>query len=675
MMKKKRLGSIVLMIAVAVAVIAGWILASGYFTVKNAGYTMETMEDVLEGKTYLQSREYQQTAAQSMQGVLEAAARSSRLEKDGAYDPDRIIRIQDYVEDGTIYDDMPESEKGNGLCYRLGDLYQWSLKGAIVSNKVLNEAYKPLFFGSIQEYANQYDEEYNVLVKQIEDSLEKLQQDVTAYQQDQKNWAMESTNVRYALYDMGNGQIYTNAGTLRGVDAPQDQLADFFTSCDTYYIYDSRTGEIREANVGGMFTNMNVNSLLDQDEAHLSGEYQFYVAIDTTFPVTDSLSAGAVNYTEAQMTLQPLVKPMIFAGAALLFLLILVIVRIIMSVMSLADVMMESAPMAIRIIVFFLAYELIQVVLHKIFGDSRSIEILIIVGKAAVLAALLWESLQRQKLLDGVRAIADGNGETTIDTEHLTRGNRQMAEAINDLGEGLKNALQEQVKSEQMKADLITNVSHDLKTPLTSIINYVYLMKREQIDNPKVHEYLEVLDQKSQRLKQLTNDLVEASRASSGNVALNMEKLDLREFLMQTSGEFEEKFAARGLHLMTNCPPHPLFIMADGRRLWRIIENLYRNVEKYAMPNTRVYLNVVTDGSSVAVSMKNISEQPLNISAEELTERFTRGDESRTTEGSGLGLSIAKDLTELQGGKFEIYLDGDLFKVTITFPCVTETEA
>ena len=144
---------------------------------------------------------------------------------------------------------------------------------------------------------------------------------------------------------------------------------------------------------------------------------------------------------------------------------------------------------------------------------------------------------------------------------------------------------------------------------------------------------------------------------------------------MQTSGEFEEKFAVRGLHLMTNCPPHPLFIMADGRRLWRIIENLYRNVEKYAMPNTRVYLNVVTDGSSVAVSMKNISEQPLNISAEELTERFTRGDESRTTEGSGLGLSIAKDLTELQGGKFEIYLDGDLFKVTITFPCVTETEA
>ena len=664
-MKKKRLGSIVLMIAVAVAVIAGWILASGYFTVKNAGYTMETMEDVLEGKTYLQSREYQQTAAQSMQGVLEAAARSSRLEKDGAYDPDRIIRIQDYVEDGTIYDDMPESEKGNGLCYRLGDLYQWSLKGAIVSNKVLNEAYKPLFFGSIQEYANQYDEEYNVLVKQIEDSLEKLQQDVTAYQQDQKNWAMESTNVRYALYDMGNGQIYTNAGTLRGVDAPQDQLADFFTSCDTYYIYDSRTGEIREANVGGMFTNMNVNSLLDQDEAHLSGEYQFYVAIDTTFPVTDSLSAGAVNYTEAQMTLQPLVKPMIFAGAALLFLLILVIVRIIMSVMSLADVMMESASMAIRIMVFFLAYELIQVVLHKIFGDSRSIEILIIVGKAAVLAALLWESLQRQKLLDGVRAIADGNGETTIDTEHLTRGNRQMAEAINDLGEGLKNALQEQVKSEQMKADLITNVSHDLKTPLTSIINYVDLIKKENVSEPTVREYVDVLDRQSARLKKLIEDLLEASKASTGNVEMHMEACDATVMISQIVGEYQEKLQKKNIDIVVNESEVPANIMADGRHLWRVFDNIMTNICKYTQEHTRVYVDVTDTGDEVNMTFKNISKYPLNITSDELMERFVRGDASRNTEGHGLGLSIAQSLTELMGGQLSIAIDGDLFKITV----------
>ena len=666
-MKKKRLGSIVLMIAVAVAVIAGWILASGYFTVKNAGYTMETMEDVLEGKTYLQSREYQQTAAQSMQGVLEAAARSSRLEKDGAYDPDRIIRIQDYVEDGTIYDDMPESEKGNGLCYRLGDLYQWSLKGAIVSNKVLNEAYKPLFFGSIQEYANQYDEEYNVLVRQIEDSLEKLQQDVTAYQQDQKNWAMESTNVRYALYDMGNGQIYTNAGTLRGVDAPQDQLADFFTSCETYYIYDSRTGETREANVGGMFTNMNVNSLLDQDEAHLSGEYQFYVAIDTTFPVTDSLSAGAVNYTEAQETLQPLVKPMIFAGAALLFLLILVIVRIIMSVMSLADVMMESAPMAIRIIVFFLAYELIQVVLHKIFGDSRSVEILIIVGKAAVLAALLWESLQRQKLLDGVRAIADGNGETTIETEHLTRGNRQMAEAINDLGEGLKNALQEQVKSEQMKADLITNVSHDLKTPLTSIINYVDLLEKAQTEEER-KEYLEVLDRQSHQLKKLIDDLMEMSKASTGNMSVFITQVDAVESVNQALGEFADKLDRANLIPVFRHEEPFVPMMADGKLVWRVLSNLLGNAVKYALPGTRLYIDLSRLEGKVVLSVKNISREELNVDSEELMERFVQGDDSRNTEGSGLGLNIAKSLMELQKGELQLLVDGDLFKVTLIFP-------
>ena len=244
-----------------------------------------------------------------------------------------------------------------------------------------------------------------------------------------------------------------------------------------------------------------------------------------------------------------------------------------------------------------------------------------------------------------------------------------MAEAVNALGEGLRNALKEQMKSERMKADLITNVSHDLKTPLTSIINYVDLMKREQIDNPKAQEYLEVLDQKSQRLKQLTEDLVEASRASSGNVALNVEKIDLREMLLQTRGEFEERFAAKGLKLMADYPKEPLYVEADGRSMWRIIENLHRNVEKYAMPHTRVYLNVDNDGFMAYLSVKNISEQPLNISAEELMERFVRGDESRSTEGSGLGLAISKDLTELQHGTFNIYLDGDLFKVTVGFPC------
>ena len=223
-----------------------------------------------------------------------------------------------------------------------------------------------------------------------------------------------------------------------------------------------------------------------------------------------------------------------------------------------------------------------------------------------------------------------------------------------------------------MKADLITNVSHDLKTPLTSIINYVDLMKREQIDNPKVHEYLGVLDQKSQRLKQLTNDLVEASRASSGNVALNMEKLDLREFLMQTSGEFEEKFQARNLTQIMNFPEEDAIVRVDGRRMWRVLANIYNNAAKYAMEGTRIYADLQTLDGKVLFSLKNISEQPLNISsADELTERFIRGDLSRSTEGSGLGLSIAKTLTTMMGGTFDLYLDGDLFKVVIIFSKVS----
>ena len=229
------------------------------------------------------------------------------------------------------------------------------------------------------------------------------------------------------------------------------------------------------------------------------------------------------------------------------------------------------------------------------------------------------------------------------------------------------------MKSERMKAALITNVYHDLKTPLTSIINYVDLMKREQIGNPKAEEYLQVLDQKSQRLKQLTEDLVEASRASSGNMVLDIQKIDFRELLMQTSGEFGERFMARELTLVEDYPKEPVYVNADGRKLWRIIENLYRNVEKYALPGTRVYLELKEDGKLAVLSMKNISEQPLNISPEELTERFIRGDESRSTEGSGLGLSIAKDLTELQNGSFVVFLDGDLFKVTLSFPSVSET--
>ena len=200
------------------------------------------------------------------------------------------------------------------------------------------------------------------------------------------------------------------------------------------------------------------------------------------------------------------------------------------------------------------------------------------------------------------------------------------------------------------------------------------LLKRENIQDEKIQRYLEVLDQKSQRLKTLTEDLVEASKASSGNLKLEIANIDLVELIHQTNGEFEEKFAQRHLELMASLPVENIFIAADGRRLWRVLENLYINAFKYAMENSRVYVDVVRKNNYVYFTIKNVSENPLNINADELTERFVRGDVARTTEGSGLGLSIAKSLTLLQGGLFDIYIDGDLFKAQLKFPVLPESD-
>ncbi len=280
----------------------------------------------------------------------------------------------------------------------------------------------------------------------------------------------------------------------------------------------------------------------------------------------------------------------------------------------------------------------------------------------------LREGVQQNVLIDGIKRISGGNLEYEIDTNQLKGNNKDMAEAVNTIGEGLYHAVDDSLKNERLKADLITNVSHDIKTPLTSIINYVDLLKREHLENERVKGYINVLDAKSQRLKQLTEDLVEASKISSGNIKLQMERLNFVELVYQTAGEFNEKFEARGLTAVTKLPREPVVILADGRRIWRVIDNLYNNVAKYAMENTRVYVDMEVVDSQVAFSIKNISEQALNIDASELTERFVRGDVSRSAEGSGLGLSIAQNLTRLMGGTFNIYLDGDLFKVTVIFP-------
>ncbi len=669
-MKKKHI-SLLRGIAVCVNAAAAAVLAVGFVAGMRAGYGSETWKEILGGKNYVETAEFQEQAASSVYDALEAAVRDSRMEKDGQYDPQRIIRLRDYLDNGTIYDEMPEKEKGNGICYRLGDLYQWSLKGTSYSDDVLNESYKPLFYGSIQEYCNECDEEYKAVVDQLVKSMKQIQREVALYQEQQKNWSAQATNVRYLLWDLGNGNVYTNVDSLQSENS-QDTFAAYFKSLGSYYIYDSRTISVAQQNVGDYYS-YNTHDLLEGWNIHLAGEYLVYVGIDTTFPATDVLSAAAEKYQEADQNLQPYILPMVAAAVLLVVTAIWILVLLLRFLWNMALVILNHAGIVMRVSICFVSYLLLQILLWVLSGKSVLSVAMLAGVNLVVLAVLVTDGMQRQKLLTAIQEINSEEGNTRISESGLFAINRQMAAAVNDLGDGLRHALQEQMKSERMKADLITNVSHDLKTPLTSIINYVDLLKREELHNEKANEYLEVLDQKSQRLKQLTEDLVEASRASSGNVVLDIRRIDVKELLMQTSGEFVERFEARGLQLVENFPQNPQYVDADGRRLWRIIENLFRNVEKYAMPHTRVYLDLINDGDRVAFSLKNISENPLNISPEELTERFTRGDESRSTEGSGLGLSIAKDLTEIQKGTFEIYLDGDLFKVTVTFPIASET--
>lgn len=271
------------------------------------------------------------------------------------------------------------------------------------------------------------------------------------------------------------------------------------------------------------------------------------------------------------------------------------------------------------------------------------------------------------EIIEGTEKIKNGD----INHKIKLRDNNSLtilAENINNLSDGLENAIEETLKSERMKTELITNVSHDLKTPLTSIINYVDLIKKEENVQPEyLNDYINILDNKSKRLKNLIEDLFEASKASSGNIDLNIEKLDLNQLLRQSIGENEEKLIESNLSLKLNIPKEPVYINCDGRRMYRVFENLLVNISKYSHENTRVYVDMVVNENQVFVSMKNISAYELNFEASEILERFKRGDLARNTEGSGLGLAIARDLVQLQGGKLGVQIDGDLFKVEISF--------
>ena len=275
--------------------------------------------------------------------------------------------------------------------------------------------------------------------------------------------------------------------------------------------------------------------------------------------------------------------------------------------------------------------------------------------------------IQQDKIKNALKEIYEGKQEVYLSTDELEGVLKEMAIYVNDIAGGFSNAIAESMKSERLKTELITNVSHDIKTPLTSIINYVDLLKKEEIENDKIKEYIEILDKKSQRLKKLTEDLIEASKVSSGSVKLNIESINIKELFNQCIGEFKDKFEEKNLKIEVSMPNKEIRINADNRYMYRIIENLFSNITKYALEASRVYIDMEEEQRNLKISIKNISKDKLNISSDELMQRFVRGDRSRYTEGSGLGLSIAKSLTELQGGTFNISIDGDLFKVDMTW--------
>lgn len=293
-----------------------------------------------------------------------------------------------------------------------------------------------------------------------------------------------------------------------------------------------------------------------------------------------------------------------------------------------------------------------------------------LVMKLIELLAVLYIAVSLRTLQKGGEKLARGDFSSPIDTRYLLWDFKRYGQELNDVQGGLEQAVQEQMKAEHLKTELITNVSHDIKTPLTSIVNYVDLLKKEDIPSPNAQEYIAVLDRQSHRLKKLTEDLVEASKASSGALNVELQPTDVNVLLSQIEGEYQERLAACHLTLVTQPPAPGTMIQADSRLLSRVMDNLVSNVCKYAMENTRVYVTAAVRDGQAVISFKNVSRDELNISPDELMERFVRGDASRHSEGSGLGLSIARSLVQLQGGTFALSIDADLFRADIVFPLI-----
>ena len=308
-------------------------------------------------------------------------------------------------------------------------------------------------------------------------------------------------------------------------------------------------------------------------------------------------------------------------------------------------------------------------VVYALFNYSTTRIILVLMAFDAVvfLCYIRWDREQR-RIRGASAALASGDLAYKVNEKQLHFIWRDLGRDLNSIGDGMALAVEERLRSERMKTELITNVSHDLKTPLTSIINYIELLKREDLPEQTRREYLDVLDRQSAKLKKLTEDVIEASKAASGVMPVHAEILDVRELLEQSVGEYAERLTGAGVEPVVHTPEQETWVLADGRLLGRVLDNFITNIIKYAQPGTRAYFDLIEREGQTVIAVKNISHAPLDMPADELMERFVRGDSSRSTEGSGLGLSIARSLTELMGGEMQLVLDGDLFKVEVSFP-------
>lgn len=334
-----------------------------------------------------------------------------------------------------------------------------------------------------------------------------------------------------------------------------------------------------------------------------------------------------------------------------------------------ASSMLSSISGAWRFSLAFAGYLLINALLsYRFFTRGGFFTFLILLAINGGALYLLLNMIRQMRTLSAAgQAMANGDLGYCVDTSDMKREFREHGENLNSIGRGMAIAVNERMKSERFKTELITNVSHDLKTPLTSIVTYIDLLQKEDIQDEKAKEYIDTIARQSKKLKKLTEDLIDASKASSGALNVNMERVNISELLRQSSAEYGERMEAVNITPVVNMPEEDIYVRADGRLLWRVVENLLQNICKHGMPGTRAYLEARTENGRAVVSFKNISQQQLNIPVEELLERFVQGDESRSRGGSGLGLNIAESLTELMKGKLKLSLDGDLFKVELWF--------